>query len=47
MQARWAITYKSETGFDVEIIEANSYDEACAGAELLFGSQLVEVERVA
>ncbi|MDN7430835.1 hypothetical protein [Burkholderia sp. AU45388] len=47
MQAQWAITYKSETGFDVEIIKADSSGEAWTRAESLFGSQLVEVERVA
>ncbi|KGX17224.1 hypothetical protein [Burkholderia pseudomallei] len=47
MQAQWAITYKTEVGFDVEIIDASSYEEAWSRAESLFGSRLVEVERVA
>jgi hypothetical protein len=47
MQAQWAIAYKTATGFDVEIIDASSFEEAWSRAESLFGSQLVEVERVA
>ncbi|WP_241332501.1 hypothetical protein [Burkholderia cenocepacia] len=47
MRAQWAITYKTATGFDVEIIDACSYEEAWIRAESLFGSQFVEVERVA
>lgn len=46
MQATWAVTYKSETGFDVELIDANHYDDAFARAVELFGSWVVEVERV-
>ena len=47
MQAQWAITYRTETGFDVEIIDANSYEDACARADVIFSSNVVEVERVA
>ncbi|MBR8282653.1 hypothetical protein [Burkholderia vietnamiensis] len=47
MRAQWAITYKTATGFDVETIDACSYEEAWTRAESLFGSQFVEVERVA
>lgn len=47
MHAQWAITYKTETGFDVEIIDAGSYEEACTRACLRFGSNVIEVERVA
>ncbi|WP_048246442.1 hypothetical protein [Burkholderia cepacia] len=47
MQAQWAITYKTETGFDVEIIDASNSDEAWTRARLRFGSNVVEVERVA
>lgn len=46
MQAQWAITYKTETGFDVEIIDASNSDEAWTRARLRFGSNVVEVERV-
>ncbi|WP_367190293.1 hypothetical protein [Burkholderia sp. Ed8] len=47
MPMQWAITYRTETGFDVEIIDAGSCEEAWTRAESLFGSQFVEVERVA
>ena len=32
---------------DVEIIDANSYEDACARADVIFSSNVVEVERVA
>ncbi|WP_196798343.1 hypothetical protein [Burkholderia territorii] len=47
LQPQWAITYKTNTGFDVEIIYASSSVEARARAETLFGSRVVEIERVA
>ncbi len=47
LQPQWAITYKTNTGFEVEIVCASSSDEARACAKSLFGSRVVEIERVA
>ncbi|MDW9232952.1 hypothetical protein [Burkholderia cepacia] len=47
MPMQWAITYKTENGFDVEIIDATSSDDAWSRARSRFGSTVVEVERVA
>ncbi|CAM2163444.1 conserved hypothetical protein [Burkholderia cepacia] len=47
MAPQWAITYKTETGFGVELIDATSSDDAWTRARLRFGPNVIEVERVA
>ncbi|VWC93678.1 PF12512 family protein [Burkholderia contaminans] len=46
VQAQWAVTYRTESNVNVEIIDATSSDEAWSRGHSLFGSNVVEVERV-